>query len=136
MQNHLDITSETTRPEAERAEQIPLPGFGRPAPPKRDRAPLAANSDPLSSHLAAKRFTDSGARGRQKREFIAWLRGQTEPLTSAEIAAMGGFDRHSVARRLPDLERDRLVARGPMRRCRVAGTPAIVWAVRPEGYGA
>ena len=92
-----------------------------------DRAPLARSSDPLSSHLAAENFTRSGRRANQKRELLAWLRGQSMALTSAEIARDSGMDRHGVARRLPDLERDGTVVRCGMRECGVNGGPALTW---------
>ncbi len=114
------------------ADQISL--FGRkPEPPARrvpDRAPLAATADPLSSHLAAAEVTSSGRRASQKREIVTWLRGQSRPLTSMEIAHAAGLDRYMVARRLPDLERDGLVERCPMRDCAVSGRPAITWSIR------
>jgi hypothetical protein len=92
-----------------------------------NRAPLARSSDPASSHIAAEEFTRSGRRANQKHQLLEWLRQQTRPLTSAEIARDSGLDRHGVARRLPDCERDRLVERHPMRQCTAMGTPAITW---------
>ena len=93
-------------------------------------APLAANNDPLSSHLAAAELTSSGRRASQKAEIVTWLRTQESPLTSMEIAHAAGLDRYMVARRLPDLERDGLVERGAMRICRESGRPAITWGIR------
>src|ERR1700734_2798043 len=92
-----------------------------------NRAPLARSSDPVTSHLAAAEFIRSGRRANQKRELLAWMRQQGRPLTSAEIARDSGMDRHGVARRLPDLERDGLVRRCPIRQCVAMGTPAITW---------
>jgi len=37
------------------------------------------------------------------------------------------MDRHMVARRLPDLERDKLIERSEMRTCTASGRPAITW---------
>ena len=87
-----------------------------------DRAPLARSSDPLSSHLAADEVTRSG-----RRALLAWLRGQTRPMTSAEIAVASGMDRHGVARRLPDLAHDGLEERCSMHDCGVTGRLAINW---------
>jgi MarR family len=89
--------------------------------------PIAANSDPISSHLAAVEVTESGLRVRQKAALLEVVRGQAGPLTSAELARAGAMDRHVVARRLPDLERDGLVERRPMRECTVTGRQAITW---------
>jgi len=92
-----------------------------------DRAPLAATTDPISSHLAAAELTNSGRRASQKAAIASWMCGQSRALTSMEIAHAAGLDRHLVARRLPDLERDGLVERGAMRECTVSGRPAITW---------
>jgi hypothetical protein len=109
-------------------QQIPLLGKPEPSPRRvLDRAPLAAARDPISSHLAAAELTSSGRRASQKAAIVKWLRSQERLLTSMEIAHAGGLDRYMVARRLPDLERDGLVERGPMRDCRESGRPAITW---------
>jgi hypothetical protein len=91
------------------------------------RTPIAAKTDPITSHLAASEITASGLRAGQKRELLEWLRGVREPLTSAEISAASGFDRHGVARRLPDLAADKLVERCLIRDCRQSGRPAVTW---------
>jgi MarR family len=91
-----------------------------------DSSPIAANRDPITSHFAAAEITASGLRASQKAELLAWLRGRN-PLTSAEIAAASGFDRHGVARRLPDLAADRMIERCPVRICRQSGRPAVTW---------
>ncbi len=111
-------------------QQNQLSMFGTAEPAVRqfsNRAPLAASSDPISSHIAAAEITSSGRRASQKAEIVAWLRTQERPLTSMEIAQAAILDRHLVARRLPDLERDGLVERGPMRSCTASGRPAITW---------
>jgi predicted ArsR family transcriptional regulator len=95
-----------------------------------NRAPLARSTDPLSSHNAAEEVTRSGLRGAQKRALLTWLRGQSQPMTSAEIALASGLDRHGVARRLPDCERDGSVVRCSMRECGATGRPAITWRAR------
>ena len=92
-----------------------------------DRAPIAAKSDPVSSHLAAAEVTASGLRAGQKAEILWWLRSSREPLTSAEVAADGSFDRHAVARRLPDLAAYGLIERCPIRLCRKSGRPSVTW---------
>ena len=95
-----------------------------------NRALLSRSSDPPTSRLADEEFTRSGRRANQKRELLAWLRSQSRALTSAEIARDSGLDRHSVARRLPDLERDDLVVRCPVRQCMALGSLAITWRAR------
>lgn len=116
-----------------------LLNFESPAVPEVDRAIIAANADPKTSHLAAEEFTKSGARKRQKTTVLELLRiavnrhgGMSR--TSAELAAEWGMDRHAVARRLPDLEADGLVRRMGVRNCGVGGGPAVTWIdVRGEG---
>lgn len=48
-------------------------------------------------------------------------------LYEGDAAAAAGLDRYAAARRLPELERDGLVRRGPARRSRVGGRPGVVW---------
>lgn len=95
-------------------------------------APLAATADPESSHIAARKLIASGRHASQKAAILDWLRSQTEPLTSAEIAARSGFGRYLVARRLPDLARDGQVERCPMRECSTTGSQAIIWRARVQ----
>jgi response regulator of citrate/malate metabolism len=110
-------------------EQMPLFGGSRSSQPPRP-APLAASADPISSHLAAAEVTASGRRDSQKREILEALRAESAPVTSMELARAAGIDRYTVARRLPDLERDRLVERGQLRDCRVSGRPCVTWRIK------
>lgn len=91
---------------------------------------LARNSDPISSHLAAEETITSGRRDSQKRDILKFLKTYSEPVTSMELAHRSGMDRYIVARRLPDLEKDYKVERGPMRECRISGRMAITWRAR------
>jgi hypothetical protein len=93
----------------------------------RGTSPLAAAGDPVSSHLAAAEMRSSGRLDSQKREILAWLRAHGTAVTSMELAHAASIDRYIVARRLPDLERDRQVMRGAMRECEVSGRLAITW---------
>ncbi len=93
-----------------------------------DRAPIAAAGDPETSHLAAYELDSSGQRRAQKRALLRFLLEIAgTPRTSAEIARDGGFDRHMVARRLPDLEADSLAHRCGKRKCEATGHEAITW---------
>jgi hypothetical protein len=87
------------------------------------RAPLAANSDPASSHIAAAEITANGTRAAQKLAVLEALKSLPGS-TSMELAQVARLDRHRVARRLPDLEADGLVRRGA---CAVTGRQAITW---------
>jgi hypothetical protein len=96
------------------------------SPPMR----LARASDPVSSQLAAEEVTASGHRDSQKREILAALRSEPEPVSSMELSRATGLDRYVVARRLPDLERDGMVERGPLRTCRISNRAAVTWSAR------
>ena len=55
-------------------------------------APMAANTDPLSSHLAGAAIRASGADTNQMSAIVDWLRANArEPLTSHEIAEHGNL---------------------------------------------
>lgn len=86
--------------------------------------PVARNSDPGTSHEAARRIRP--ARATQQREILAGC--QAHPgHTSAELAAILGMDRYTVARRLPELRSARLVANGDARICTATGSRAMIW---------
>lgn len=120
---------------AESSGQLGLfPSRTKPAEPHapvfgRRSAPLAATADPESSKLAAAEINANGGRQSRKAAVLAFLRDQTSPLTSFEVARAAGFDRYMVARTLPDLFRDHLVERHEMRACRVTGRLSLTWAV-------
>lgn len=105
------------------------------APTFANRAPIAANVDPISSHLAAAEITRSGLRGAQKQKVLAALRN-APGRTSAELAALAGLERYLVARRLPDLMHDGLVKQAEIRNCRVTGRRAVTWRTIREGGNA
>ncbi len=109
--------------------QISLFG-GVPLRPVREVAPLAAKNDPISSQLAAVQITSSGQLTSQKAEILCWLRAQSQPLTSMEIAHAAGLDRYMVARRLPDPEREGLVERCAIRECSASNRAAIIGRIQ------
>jgi len=92
-----------------------------------NRAPIAANVDPITSHLAAAEITSNGTRDTQKRAVLNALLEEPLNITSMELARRMGVDRHMVAKRLPDLEDDGLVERQPERNCSVTKRKAITW---------
>src|SRR5262245_27766047 len=92
-------------------------------------APLAAHSDPITSHMAAQEVTDSGARDAQKRSVLASLRREIAPPTSRELAISAKLDRYLVARRLPDLESDGKVRKAGMRMCSISNRMCVTWAI-------
>lgn len=73
--------------------------------------PRARRTDPKSSHKAASTHERSGRLENDKRRVYLALLTAGKPMTSKQIAEQYGIDRHTVARRLPDLERDGKVYR-------------------------
>jgi len=114
----LGLFSSRTKPSAPHN-----PVFGRRS------APLAATADPVSSKLAAAEINANGARQSRKTAVLAFLRTQSAPMTSFELARAAGMDRYAVARALPDLRHNHLVERAEMRACRVTGRQSFTWAV-------
>lgn len=90
--------------------------------------PIARNTDPVSSHVAAYDVTARGTRNRQQR--IVFRAVVEHPgRTSRELAALCPLDRYQVARRLPELEEVRMVQKGPARECEVNKRLAVTWIV-------
>lgn len=97
---------------------------------------LHRRADPRSSKKAAQRIVASGEHQTQKSRVLAAL-AEHPGSTSAELAEHMRTDRYVVARRLPDLERDGVVERGPLRECKANRTEAVTWSrVKPVGVKA
>lgn len=93
------------------------------------RSPIAASSDPDTSHLAAKAVTESGQREGQLLAVLAVLKKYPR-LTSMELAHHASEPdkmRFICARRLPELERGGLVRRAGKRECSISGMKATIW---------
>jgi hypothetical protein len=90
-------------------------------------APIAANADPITSHLAAEELTESGARDAQKYAVLSALRGELVPPTSRELARTSQMDRYVVARRLPDLEADGWARKVGQRKCSITDRQCVTW---------
>ena len=89
--------------------------------------PMARASDPVTSHAAADRATDSGLIKTQRAAVLRQVR-LTPGSTASEIArAIGHATNHVSCRRLPELETKGLVKRGAPRVCRVTGYRAATW---------
>lgn len=89
----------------------------------------ARRTDPLSSHEAAQEMTRSGIRQSQRDQILRLVTHRGGE-TSAELAQYASLDRYVVARRLPELQAERLVKKGPIRKCRVSGRRAVTWWIR------
>jgi len=87
--------------------------------------PIHRRSDPASSEIGAREVTASGRRDAQKMEVLHALR-QHPMMSSRDLAEACGMDRHMVARRLPDLREDGLVAVASMGKQR-DGRLAMLW---------
>lgn len=91
--------------------------------------PIARNSDPQTSHQAAREITASGKRASQQHQCLEAMKFWPGK-TSAELASLMGVDRYMVARRLPELRDANKVVNGMARRCRVTGKRAMTWWLR------
>ena len=94
-------------------------------------SPLARNTDPITSDIAAEKLVASGKHNFQKTQTYNALKRykqrKDENPTSAELAYFSGLDRYMVARRLPDLQKNGLVRKVDRRVCSVTTNPAVTW---------
>lgn len=88
--------------------------------------PIARNADPLPSHLAAHEITYSGLRQSQHGQILQLVTNRPR-YTSLELAQVSGIDRHTIALRLPELERVGLVRKAGRRQCLVGHRLATTW---------
>ncbi len=89
-------------------------------------AARARNTDPFTSHEAAREAEASGRAGVQREVCLAEV--LTKPgKTAAEIAVATGLERHAPSRRLPELRDAGLVVNGEARVCAVTGRMSITW---------
>jgi len=86
----------------------------------------ARNTDPDTSHEAARDLVESGAQAQQQ-ALVAAAVHKHPGLTSRELAFSAGLDRHMVARRLPELEADGQVVHGTPRECSHSGKRCQTW---------
>jgi len=95
--------------------------------------PRARNSDPETSHQAAREVTDSGQADTEAArvlEVLEHLVAAGDTPTSRELAQWGRIDRYIVARRLPELRDRGLVTNHHPRRCNVSGRNAMTWSTK------
>jgi DNA-binding MarR family transcriptional regulator len=96
--------------------------FSTPAP----AYPMSRRRDPETSRIAADRLRASGELTRQQADVFAAVT-RWPGSTAVELAKAAELDRHAVSRRLPELQRDGQVRRGPPRICSVNGRPQSTW---------
>ena len=91
------------------------------------------NSDPVTSKWAGVDMEASGASGRQRQKFhkmVKLYQGRTARELAGLIEAEEGFVgefRSQASRRLPELERDKLIYKGAPRRCTDGGRMCVTW---------
>jgi len=99
----------------------------------------ARNSDPFTSHEAAREAEASG-RASAHRQLCLDEVLKHPGKTAAEIAVAVGLERHAPSRRLPELRDAGLLKNGPARICKVTGRMSLTWlpakpACRDGGAG-
>ncbi len=100
--------------------------FGPNAKPAALSEPVAHRADPVTSYVAGERFARSGKlKGQMKLVLMGVQRWPGK--TSAELAVLLGMERHDPARRLPKLQRKRLVRKGPVRLCTACKNKSVTW---------
>ena len=90
------------------------------------QTPAARNSDPMTSHMAAKELTESGDREKQIRATVAAVR-RNPGLTSADLASVAGLDRYAVGRRLSEAQTGGMVTTGEKARSKTTGRLGVTW---------
>ena len=86
----------------------------------------ARNTDPFTSHEAARETEASGRASAQRRICLDEVL-KNPGKTAAEIAEATGQERHAPSRRLPELREAGLVKNGTARTCSVTGRMSITW---------
>lgn len=90
--------------------------------------PIAANTDPWTSHAAAREVTRSGTRAVQQNICLGAVRLWPSS-TSAELARHIKSDRFMTARRLPELRTAGFLRNGEARTCAVTGQKSLTWEI-------
>lgn len=90
------------------------------------RTPIARNTDPETSHLAAAYMNHTGKRDRQA-DKVLYVVKRYPNRTTQELAKLCNLGRDALSRRLPELATARKVIKGEARRCRVTERPAQPW---------
>lgn len=115
-------------PHAGRTEYAKCPLYD-PLPfvlPEEPTHPMARATDPDTSHEAAAEVTASGVAHAQRAAVLEAVRRQPGG-TSDELADAMGASRYTPARRLIELERAGLVARGGARPSKLTGRNGLTW---------
>ena len=100
--------------------------------------PAAHSRDPATSHEAAKRHTESGARGRNA-ALVMFLVREHPASTAVELWELAGDairatlgEMQEVRRRLTDLEFAGKVKKGEQRACTIKKNKMLTWLLQGE----
>ena len=88
--------------------------------------PIARNTDPESSHIAAREITYSGSRASQQIRVLEAVTNYPGN-TSHELSFKIGMDRYQIARRLPELESNGFIQKGQLRKDRINDRMVVTW---------
>lgn len=97
--------------------------------------PIARNSDPVTSHLAAQEITEEGIRQTQAEIVLETIR-QYPGHTSFELSRLCSLDRYQTERRCSDLKDPKngaLVKQCEKKICDISGRLAVTWRVKEYG---
>ncbi len=97
-----------------------------------DVKPLAHTDGPSTSHEAVARHSESGRRAThcgQVFGIVSTWPGRTSRELESHAQVLYAIDLTELRRRLTDLKNQGRIVQGDQRRCRVAGTLAVVWEV-------
>jgi hypothetical protein len=94
--------------------------------------PLSHRGDPQTSREAAEWLRESGKLAAQQQAVLEGLR-QCDGSTHGELGRFMGVDWFIPARRLSELERERLVLKGQARICRINGTKCVTGGLSSRG---
>lgn len=93
---------------------------------KKGRSANSRNSDPSTSHIAARDVEAVGTATTQ-RDLCLDAVIAAPGSTAGEVAEATGLDRHTASKRLPELRERKLLHNGASRICQVHGTTMMTW---------
>ena len=91
--------------------------------------PAYRKTDPVTSRIASDRVTRSGTRQTQANAVLDAVR-RFPGSTAVELSKAAGIERYAVSRRLPELERNGFIVRGPARMCAIRHAMMVTWTTR------
>jgi len=89
--------------------------------------PLARNTDPATSHLAAQEIESEGKLAGLRRRAFELVRNNKGKIARELSEIAGDSDARTINRRLGEVEKAGLIYRGKERRCKVTGRMCATW---------